>query len=56
VTSAFDPEVDVDAAAIALASAGYEFCGALAEPVTAYVYDWNLLPIGQALWPKELQT
>jgi arylsulfatase A-like enzyme len=30
--------------------------GALAGPVTAYVYDWNLLPIGQALWLKELQT
>ena len=22
---------------------------------TAYVYDWNLLPIGQALWLKELR-
>jgi arylsulfatase len=30
--------------------------GALAGPVTAYVYDWNMLPIGQALWLKELQT
>ncbi|MDH4981544.1 arylsulfatase [Hyphomicrobium sp. D-2] len=30
--------------------------GALAAPVTAYVYDWNLLPIGQALWLKELET
>jgi len=30
--------------------------GALAGPLTAYVYDWNLLPIGQALWLKELQT
>jgi arylsulfatase A-like enzyme len=30
--------------------------GALAGPVTAYVYDWNLLPIGQALWLKHLQT
>jgi arylsulfatase len=29
---------------------------ALAGPVTAYVYDWNLLPIGQALWLKELET
>ncbi len=28
--------------------------GALAGPVTAYVYDWNLLPIGQALWLREL--
>jgi arylsulfatase len=30
--------------------------GALAGPVTAYEYDWNMLPIGQALWLKELQT
>ncbi len=30
--------------------------GALAGPVTAYVYDWNLLPLGQALWLKELET
>ena len=24
--------------------------------VTAYVYDWNMLPIGQALWLKELES
>jgi len=30
--------------------------GAIAGPVTAYVYDWNMLPIGQALWLKELET
>ena len=30
--------------------------GALAGPVTAYVYDWNLLPIGQLLWEKELMS
>ncbi len=30
--------------------------GALAGPVSAYVYDWNMLPIGQALWLKELET
>jgi arylsulfatase A-like enzyme len=30
--------------------------GALAGPVTAYVYDWNILPMGQALWLKELET
>ena len=30
--------------------------GALAEPVTAYAYDWNMLPIGQWLWLKELQS
>jgi hypothetical protein len=23
---------------------------------TAYVYDWNILPIGQALWLKELES
>ena len=36
--------------------AGFWFGGALAGPVTAYIYDWNLLPIGQALWLKELET
>ncbi len=30
--------------------------GALAGPATAYIYDWNLLPIGQALWLRELET
>ena len=30
--------------------------GALAGPLTAYVYDWNMLPIGQALWLRELET
>jgi arylsulfatase len=30
--------------------------GALAGPVTAYVYDWNILPVGQQLWLKELET
>ena len=30
--------------------------GSLAGPVTAYIYDWNLLPIGQALWLRELQS
>jgi hypothetical protein len=28
--------------------------GALASPATAYIYDWNMLPIGQLLWEKEL--
>ena len=23
---------------------------------SAYQYDWNMLPIGQALWLKELET
>jgi len=30
--------------------------GALAGPVTAYVYDWNMLPIGQQLWLRHLET
>ena len=30
--------------------------GALADPATAYIYDWNMLPIGQALWLKGLLT
>ena len=30
--------------------------GALAGPVTAYIYDWNMIPVGQALWLKELES
>ena len=30
--------------------------GAIASPSTAYVYDWNMLPIGQALWLRELES
>jgi arylsulfatase len=30
--------------------------GAIASPSTAYVYDWNLLPIGQSLWLRELES
>jgi len=30
--------------------------GALAAPSTAYLYDWNILPIGQLLWLKELMS
>lgn len=30
--------------------------GAIASPSTAYVYDWNMLPIGQQLWLKHLET
>ena len=30
--------------------------GALASPSTAYLYDWNMLPIGQQLWLKELES
>jgi len=28
--------------------------GALGGPVTSFQYDWNMLPIGQQLWEKEL--
>jgi arylsulfatase A-like enzyme len=30
--------------------------GALAGPVTAYIYDWNIIPVGQALWLQELES
>ena len=30
--------------------------GALAAPSTAYLYDWNMLPIGQQLWLAELES
>jgi len=30
--------------------------GALAGPVSAFQYDWNMLPIGQQLWEKELES
>ncbi len=36
--------------------ANFWFGGALAGPVTAYIYDWNMLPIGQVLWLKELES
>jgi arylsulfatase A-like enzyme len=36
--------------------ANFWFSGALAGPVTGYIYDWNLLPIGQALWLRELES
>ncbi len=32
------------------------FSGSLGSPSTAYVYDWNMLPIGQLLWMKELMS
>jgi arylsulfatase A-like enzyme len=32
------------------------FGGAIGGPVTAYIYDWNMLPIGQQLWEKELRS
>ncbi len=30
--------------------------GALAGPITAYQYDWNMLPIGQQLWLEWFET
>ena len=30
--------------------------GALAGPTTAFIYDWNLLPIGQQLWLDWFET
>jgi arylsulfatase len=30
--------------------------GVLSGPVTAFQYDWNLLPVGQQLWLKELES
>jgi arylsulfatase len=30
--------------------------GSLASPSTAFLYDWNMLPIGQLLWLKELES
>jgi arylsulfatase A-like enzyme len=32
------------------------YAGSLGSPSTAYIYDWNLAPIGQLLWMKELAT
>jgi arylsulfatase len=32
------------------------FGGALGGPVTAFLYDWNMLPIGQQLWLGHLLT
>src|SRR5262249_10461987 len=36
--------------------AGFWFGGALASPSTAWFYVGNLLPIGQPLGPKKLET
>jgi arylsulfatase len=30
--------------------------GAIGAPATAYIYDWNIIPLGQALWLKELES
>ena len=34
----------------------FGMAGAIASPSTAYVYDWNMLPIGQQLWLKHLES
>jgi arylsulfatase A-like enzyme len=36
--------------------AAFGYAGALAGPVTAFIYDWNMLPLGQQLWLKELES
>ena len=46
----FETNVGVDQKSVA------RLGGALAAPSTAYLYDWNLLPIGQMLWEKELKS
>jgi arylsulfatase len=30
--------------------------GSLGSPSTAFLYDWNMLPIGQQLWEKHLMS
>jgi arylsulfatase len=30
--------------------------GQMGSPSTAYLFDWNMLPIGQLLWEKELAS
>jgi len=30
--------------------------GAIGAPMTAYIYDWNIIPVGQALWLQELES
>src|SRR4249920_35384 len=32
------------------------YAGSIGSPSTAYLYDWNILPIGQLLWEKELMS
>ncbi len=46
----FETTVGEDAKSLA----GY--AGALGSPGNAYIYNWNMLPIGQLLWEKELMT
>jgi hypothetical protein len=44
------------AAGISDSKSGQGFGGALGAPSTAYVYDWNLLPLGQQLWLEQLES
>ena len=37
-------------------SLGTSIGGTLAAPSTAYIYNWNMLPVGQQLWLKELES
>jgi arylsulfatase len=30
--------------------------GQMGSPSTSYLFDWNMLPIGQLLWEKELMS
>ena len=30
--------------------------GSLADATTAYIYNWNMLPVGQQLWLQELES
>src|SRR5262249_57621036 len=32
------------------------FGGSLGSPGTAFLYDWNMLPIGQQLWMRWFET
>jgi arylsulfatase A-like enzyme len=34
----------------------FGMAGAIASPSTAYVYDWNMLPLGQQLWLMHLES
>ena len=43
-------------AGIADSKSTFNLGGALAAPATAYIYDWNILPIGQQLWYRELMS
>src|SRR6478752_135569 len=34
----------------------FGMAGSIASPSTAYVYDWNILPLGQQLWLMHLES